>query len=152
MGARNGCRVWIVGILERSWKKMIPYPIDCQPEEIFLRLTDKHVEKGRRIFTDGWAAYGKLTESGYEHFTVVHSYQFSRKYINRQTGQEVVCHIFNKVEDAWAHAKKHVRLCDRRKKMKTSQKKTPIHTLQENSITTFKISATTMTFNCSMLT
>ena len=66
------------------------YPVDYRPEEVLVRLTDKHVEKGSRIFTDGWAACGKLNECGYEHFTVIHSYQFTRKYMNKQTGQEIV--------------------------------------------------------------
>jgi len=108
MGARKGCRIWIVGIMERSSNRIILYPVDCRPEEVLVCLIDIHVEKGSRLFTDGWAAYGKLNECGYEHFTVIHSCQFTRKYVNRETGQEVVCHI-NNVEGAWAHAKKHFR-------------------------------------------
>jgi len=60
MGARKGCRVWIVGIVDRSSKRIILYPVECRPEEVLLSLINKHVEKGSRIFTDGWAAYGKL--------------------------------------------------------------------------------------------
>lgn len=108
MGARKGCRVWIVGIVERSSKRIILYPVECRPEEVLIRLIDTHVEKGSRIYTDGWAAYGKLNEHGYQHFTVIHSYQFTRKYVNIKTGEEVICHI-NSVEGAWAHAKKHFR-------------------------------------------
>jgi len=143
LGARKGCRIWIVGILEHCSKKMTLYPIECRPEEVLLRLIDKHVKKGSHIFTDVCATYGKLNESGYEHFTVIHSladfltphctvvlqqqcdnatlirliYTYIHtyissvatcKYINRQTGQEVVCHI-NNVEEAWAHAKKYFR-------------------------------------------
>jgi len=89
-------------------KKIILYPIDYRPEEVLVRLIDKHVKKSSRIFTDGWAAYGKLNECGYEQFIVIHSYQFTRKYVNKQTGQEIVCHV-NNVEGSWAHAEKHFR-------------------------------------------
>jgi len=53
MGTRKCWHVWIVGIVERKSKKIILYPVDCRPEETLVHLTDKHVEKGSRIFKDG---------------------------------------------------------------------------------------------------
>ena len=65
---------------ERTSKRVIMYPVDKRNEETLMPIIERHVAVGSKIFTDGWAAYKSLNERGYEHFTVLHKYQFKKEY------------------------------------------------------------------------
>lgn len=54
-----------------------------------LPIIERHVEKGATIYSDGWLAYCKFNEAGYEHFTVIHKYYSKKTYVNTMT-QDIV--------------------------------------------------------------
>ena len=101
-----GHKVWIFGMIERSTNRLILYPVDHRDEETLIKLIQRHVKPGSRIFSDGWSAYASLNQRGYEHFTVIHKYAFQKKYRNTRTGEVITVHT-NRIEGAWRHAKDH---------------------------------------------
>lgn len=105
---RGGDRIWILGLIERHSNRLILYPVEDRSSKTLISIITKHVEKGTRIFTDGWASYKTLGKIGYEHFVVNHSHTFKAIYTNESTGEVVECHT-NKIEGAWQHAKHHFR-------------------------------------------
>ena len=107
-GQPRGCPIWIFGIVERSSNKIILYPVDNRKSETLIPLIQRHVFPGSRIYSDSWAAYMKLNEVGYEHFTVVHKTTFKQKYQNVDTGETIDCHT-NRIEGAWKICKDHFR-------------------------------------------
>ena len=38
-----------------------------------MHIIRKHVEPGSTIYTDGWVGYGQLNNSGFRHFSVIHT-------------------------------------------------------------------------------
>ena len=108
MGKRRGMNVWVFGMMERATGKSILYPVKDRTSETLIPLIQKHCEIGSRIFSDGWESYNRLNQLGYQHFTVIHSYQFRRIYENVITKEVISCDI-NHIEGSWAHAKKHFR-------------------------------------------
>lgn len=107
-GNPTGTRIWIFGMVERASNKLILYPVDDRSAQTLIPIIQKHVRPGSRIYSDSWAAYFKLNEVGYEHFSVVHKTSFNQKYVNTQTGEEVSC-CTNRIEGAWKISKDHFR-------------------------------------------
>nr|XP_011443777.2 uncharacterized protein LOC105339761 [Crassostrea gigas] len=104
----RGLKIWIFGMVEHDSNTLIIYPVCDRTEETLLPIIERHVEKGSTIYSDGWSAYCKLNESGYEHFTVIHKYSFKKTYVNTKTHDIVEVHT-NRIEGAWKHAKDHFR-------------------------------------------
>ena len=102
----RGVKVWVVGLIERATNNIILYPVENRKEQTLIKIIQRHVEPGTQIFTDGWVGYRNLNELGYQHFTVVHKYQFTQSFRDTSTGQIIQVHT-NTMEGAWMHAKKH---------------------------------------------
>ena len=107
-GNPRGQKIWIFGMIDRVANNLILYPVDKRDANTLIPLIERHVERGSTIYSDGWAAYNSLTARGYTHLTVNHTESFTAEYTNTVTG-EVVKVNTNKIEGAWAHAKKHFR-------------------------------------------
>ncbi|MEW8548562.1 MAG: IS1595 family transposase [Candidatus Thiodiazotropha sp.] len=107
-GKPSGQKIWIFGIIERKSNLIILYPVDNRNANTLIPLIQKHVSPGTRIYSDNWAAYLKLNDLGYEHFTVTHKTTFKQVYRNMDTGNYVVCHT-NRIEGAWKICKDHFR-------------------------------------------
>ncbi|XP_061187524.1 uncharacterized protein LOC133195646 [Saccostrea echinata] len=103
-----GLKIWIFGMVERDSNTLVMYPVSDRTEDTLLPIIERHVEKGSTIYSDGWSAYCKLNDAGYDHFTVLHKYSFKKTYINTKS-QEVVEVLTNRIEGAWKHAKDHFR-------------------------------------------
>lgn len=103
-----GLRIWIFGMIERSTNTIILYPVSDRTKETLIPLIQCHVSSGSTIFSDGWSAYCDLNSLGYDHFTVLHKYNFKKVYIKQDTNERVVCHT-NRIEGAWKHAKDYFR-------------------------------------------
>jgi len=73
-------QVWIFGIIERTSGRYLLFPVEKRTAEVLIPLITRHVAKGSRIYSDGWAAYNSLNQLGYEHFTVVHKDAFKKIY------------------------------------------------------------------------
>ena len=102
-----GCKVWVVGLVERGSGRMILYPVENRDEATILKIVRRHVLPGSRIFTDGWGSYRKVNDLGcYEHFTVIHKRQYLKLYRHVASGAILKVHT-NTIEGAWNHAKKH---------------------------------------------
>lgn len=69
-------------MVERDTNTRLIYPVSDRTEETLLPIIERHVEKDATIYSDGWSAYCKLNEAGYEHFTVIHKYSFKKTYVN----------------------------------------------------------------------
>lgn len=76
-------------MVERDSNGLLIYPVSYRTEETLLPIIERHVEKGATIYSDGWLAYCKFNEAGYEHFTVIHKYYFKKTYVNTKT-QDIV--------------------------------------------------------------
>ena len=64
--------------------------------------------RGATIYSDGWSVYCGLNKAGYQHFTIIHKYNFKKVYTNVETKEKVAVHT-NRIEGAWKHAKDHFR-------------------------------------------
>ena len=51
-------------------------PQNKRDQETLLQLIQKHVAPDSTIFTDAWKGYSNLSENGFEHWCVNHTYQF----------------------------------------------------------------------------
>lgn len=58
-------------MVERESNTLIIYPVCDRTEETMLPIIERHVEKGATIYSNGWSAYCKLNEAGYEQCTVI---------------------------------------------------------------------------------
>lgn len=103
-----GCKIWIFGMIERSTDKFILYPVENRSEELLTSIIEKHIEKGSTIFSDGWSAYYNLNKKGYDHFTVLHKFNFKKVYIHKVTKERKEVHT-NRIEGSWKHAKDYFR-------------------------------------------
>ncbi|XP_055999056.1 uncharacterized protein LOC130047694 [Ostrea edulis] len=95
-------------MVERETNALIMYPVSDRTEDTLIPVIERHVEKGSTIYSDGWSAYCKLNDHGYNHFTVLHKYSFKKTYVNTNTKEVVEVHT-NRIEGAWKHGKDHFR-------------------------------------------
>ena len=93
-GKPCGQKIWIFGIIERKSNLLVMYPVNNRNADTLIPLIEKHVEPGTRIFSDNWAAYFKLNEIGYPHFTVTHKTTFKQVYRNVDTGEIIQCNQY----------------------------------------------------------
>lgn len=70
-------KMWYFAMLEVGKDpKPIIYIISRRSSHVLFALIKKHVKIGTCIITDQWAAYRKLKDIGYPHFTVRHKSNF----------------------------------------------------------------------------
>ena len=84
------------------------FPVNDRTSGTLIPIIEKIVEKGAQIFSDGWSAYLKLNEYGYDHFVMNHSTSYVQEYLNVVTNEKVSCNT-NLIEGAWNKAKDHFR-------------------------------------------
>lgn len=51
-------------------------PDNRRDAETLRQLIQKHVKPGTTLVTDGWKAYANIGDYNYDHYTVVHDYNF----------------------------------------------------------------------------
>ena len=107
-GEPKGHRIWIFGIIHRQSNKLIIYPVNDRSADTLIPIIQRHVAPSSTIYSDSWAAYLKLNDVGYEHYSVCHKTTFKQSYKNVETGEIIHCHT-NKIEGAWKHCKDHFR-------------------------------------------
>ena len=73
-------QIWVFGMIEVETNTLIMYPVDRRSADTLIPLLQKRVEPGSVILSDGWAAYDKLNELGFKHFSVIHKHAFRKKY------------------------------------------------------------------------
>ena len=78
-----------LGIMERRSNKVLLWPVDDRSQETLVPLIKRYVEPGTRIYSDGWEAYRNLNAEGFEHFSVIHKYNYMVEYQNEETGEIV---------------------------------------------------------------
>ena len=105
-GVRKAVQNWIFGLTDRASNRILLFPVEDRTAGTLLPIIEKFVEKGSKIFSDGWSSYLQLNECGFEHFVVNHSTSYTQEYVNVDTNEIITCHT-NKIEGAWNIAKKH---------------------------------------------
>ena len=65
-------------MVDGATNKHIIYPVDDRSENTLLKIIKKHVDPGSVIYSDGWPAYIKLNDHGYQDFSVIHKTSFKQ--------------------------------------------------------------------------
>ena len=70
---------WVFGVVERTpeWR-VILFHIDFRNRETLEEKIIQYIASGSIIYSDGWAAYNRLSHLGYQHEVVNHSLEFVR--------------------------------------------------------------------------
>mmetsp|Transcript_31546 Transcript_31546/g.31274 ORF Transcript_31546/g.31274 Transcript_31546/m.31274 type:complete len:405 (+) Transcript_31546:80-1294(+) len=88
---------WVFGLYERESKRVYMEVVSKRTTAYLLPIIQSHCEMGTTIISDQWAAYNKLPELGFPHFTVDHS----RFFVNPHSREIHTQHI----EISWCWAK-----------------------------------------------
>jgi transposase len=99
--------VWVFGLLDTRTNQCYVEIVPDRTALTLLTIIQKRVLPGSLIYSDEWAAYSKISELGYKHDTVNHSYCFV------QPGSFVCT---NAVENLWKQSKivfKEINGCQR---------------------------------------
>ncbi|XP_011867709.1 PREDICTED: uncharacterized protein LOC105561931 [Vollenhovia emeryi] len=67
---------WIFGGYERESKKVFIVPVENRTEETLLKCIKEWILPGTTIVSDCWKSYNCLSNEGFQHLTVNHSYNF----------------------------------------------------------------------------
>ena len=101
--------VWLFGLIERSTKRFILFPISNREENTLTKVIIKFVKKGSIIYSDCYSSYvnirstpkrSKISQFGYIHFFINHSNRFVSK-----TNPHI--HT-NTIENLWGLLKKEI--------------------------------------------
>ena len=72
--------VWLFGGIERVSKRKFIIPLHKKGQDrsakTLIPLIKKYIRSGSTIISDGWAAYGSLSNEGYSHRVINHSENF----------------------------------------------------------------------------
>ena len=72
--------VWLFGGIERVSKRKFIIPLHKKGQDrsakTLIPLIKKYIRSGSIIISDGWAAYGSLSNEGYSHRVINHSENF----------------------------------------------------------------------------
>lgn len=104
---------WIVGLFERSSKKVLFFPVEDRCKKTLHALITKHVKVGTNVYTDGWRGYCGLSLLGFNHQRVNHKYQFVNSR-NRQINTQ-------NIERVWRDLKETLPRYGNRKKYQKSK-------------------------------
>lgn len=88
---------WVFGLYERESKRVYMEVVPKRTTQYLFPIIKNHCEVGTTIISDQWAAYNKLPEYGFPHYTVDHS----RFFVNPQNREIHTQHI----EISWCWAK-----------------------------------------------
>jgi hypothetical protein len=88
---------WVFGLYEREGKRNYMEVVQKRTSGVLIPIIQKVCEPGTTIVSDQWAAYNKLSQVGFPHYTVDHS----RFFVN-PTSREI--HTQN-IELSWCWAK-----------------------------------------------
>ncbi|CAG9328273.1 unnamed protein product [Blepharisma stoltei] len=94
---QNSPEKWVFGLYERESKRVYMEVVPKRTAQHLIPIIQKRCEVGTTIISDQWAAYNKLPEYGFPHFTVDHS----RFFVNPHNREIHTQHI----EISWCWAK-----------------------------------------------
>jgi transposase-like protein len=92
---------WVFGLYERERKLVYMEIVQTRKASELIPIVRKICESGTTIISDQWAAYNKLEEHGFPHYTVDHS----RFFVNPNSRE---IHTQN-IEISWGWAKYEIR-------------------------------------------
>ena len=92
---------WVFGLYERERKLNYMEVVPKRTTKHLLPIIQKACEPGTTIISDQWAAYNKLADLGFPHFTVDHS----RFFVNPHSREIHTQHI----EISWCWAKYEIK-------------------------------------------
>nr|XP_027228456.1 uncharacterized protein LOC113820322 [Penaeus vannamei] len=98
---------WVFGGICRETRDLFLVPVEDRTSDTLLAVIKERIAPGSIIISDCWKAYNCLSDEGFEHLTVNHSYHF--------VDPDTQAHT-NTIERQWREAKRKVPLCGRRKK------------------------------------
>ncbi|CAG9328732.1 unnamed protein product [Blepharisma stoltei] len=99
---------WVFGLYERESKRVYMELVPKRTAAYLLPIIQKRCEAGTTIISDQWAAYNKLPELGFPHYTVDHS----RFFVNPHSREIHTQHI----EISWCWAKYNIKRKSRKLK------------------------------------
>ena len=97
----NQINKWVFGLYERERKLVYMEIVPDRHASTLLPIIQRVCEPGTTIISDQWAAYNKLEEIGFPHYTVDHS----RFFVNPNSRE---IHTQN-IEISWGWAKYEIR-------------------------------------------
>lgn len=68
--------MWVLGGICRETREVFLTVVPDRTGKTLLEFIKDHVEEGTTIHTDKWKGYDRLSEEGFEHFTVNHTENF----------------------------------------------------------------------------
>ena len=98
---------WILGGVERESTKSFYVPVEKRNAATLISHIKEWILPGTIIISDCWKAYGSLTNEGFQHLTVNHSYNF----VDPDTGAHS-----QTIERSWRELRSNVPRFGRRKK------------------------------------
>nr|XP_027219207.1 uncharacterized protein LOC113811624 [Penaeus vannamei] len=98
---------WVFGGICRETRDLFLVPVEDRTSDTLLAVIKERIAPGSIIISDCWKAYNCLSDEGFEHLTVNHSYHF--------VDPDTQAHT-KTIEQQWREAKRKVPLCGRRKK------------------------------------
>lgn len=90
----NGDQVWVFGIYDRKTSDARVFVVENRSAEVLIPIIQANILPGARIYSDGWAAYSRLSELGFDHRVVIHEEGFGRGFFTT-----------NHVESLWSQLK-----------------------------------------------
>lgn len=91
-------KIPVVGILKRNGKVHTQIIPDASRRSLMPIIADLVNKSKTNVYTDKWKSYDSLVFSGYKHFRINHSKEFTRKHN----------HI-NGIESFWSYVKRKMR-------------------------------------------
>lgn len=67
---------WVFGGYERESKKIFMVPVEDRTTDTLLKCIKEWILPGTVVISDCWKAYNCLSNDGFQHLTVNHSYNF----------------------------------------------------------------------------
>lgn len=97
-GRSTAQKIPVVGILKRKGMVYTKIIADASRASL-LPVIEELVEKSKsNVYTDQWRSYDSLVFSGYQHYRINHSKEFSRNH-----------HHINGIESFWSYVKRKMR-------------------------------------------
>eukprot|EP01022_Parablepharisma_sp_SALTPOND_P018817 TRINITY_DN31290_c0_g1_i2.p1 TRINITY_DN31290_c0_g1~~TRINITY_DN31290_c0_g1_i2.p1 ORF type:complete len:353 (+),score=6.00 TRINITY_DN31290_c0_g1_i2:585-1643(+) len=96
---RKKTLIWGIGIFERGTGKVRVFANTKRDFNVIKEICRNNIKRGTTIYTDGWKAYPKLNELGYNHIDIRKQEGFKKEPLST-----------SKIEGTWAELKTFARL------------------------------------------
>jgi hypothetical protein len=87
---------WVFGLYDRQQRVGALMMVPNRSAETLVPLIQRYCAPGTTIYSDGWAAYGSLSQLGYDHRVVIHE----RHFVDPESGVHT-----NNIENYWKRCK-----------------------------------------------